>query len=238
MKKIYAFAFVLALIAGIAVFYFASSLKGTEETTDTARTAAVVAVVNLPANTEITVDMVSLQMLPSEAVNPTTYNSLEEVIGTVTRYPIVAGEQVMTSKLITGNETSNKLAYKLEDGQRAITISVTSLSGVAGNVYAGDYVDIMAMMMVPNAAGDGVETASTFILQKMLILSTGMNTGAGQTDGRGYAMVTVAGTPDQILQLYYASNTAYTAGDSRLVLVLRPLTDDDILDTTYYRPKY
>ncbi len=94
------------------------------------------------------------------------------------------------------------------------------------------------MMMVPNAAGDGVEAASTFVLQKLRVLSTGMNTPAGQVETPNYTIVTLAGTPDQILQLYYALNTAYSALDQRITLVLRPVTEDDVLDTTYYRPKY
>ena len=238
MKKVYGIAVVLALIAAIAVFYFASSLKGDDGAAEAQKKAAVVAVVNLPANTVINSDMVSLQMLPAEAVNPQTYNKLDEVIGSVTKYPIAAAEQVMSTKLVQADSKSNKLAYSLEDGQRAISIPVSNISGIAGNIYADDYVDVMAMMMVPNAAGDSVETASTFVLQKMRVLSTGMNTAAGQTSTPNYSIVTLAGTPDQILQLYYALNSAYTATDARLMLVLRPATDDDILDTTYYRPKY
>ena len=238
MKKVYVIAFVLALVAGLAVFYFASSLKQTDSSAEVPKKAAAVALVNLPANTKITSDMVSLQMLPAEAVNPLTYNNLDEVIGSVTKYPIAAAEQVMSSKITAGGENADRLAYSLEEGQRAISISVASTSGVAGNVYAGDYVDVMAMMMVPNAAGDGVETASTFILQRMRVLSTGMNTAAGQQSARDYSIVTLAGTPDQILQLYYAYNSAFTASDSRIVLVLRPPTEDEVLDKTYYRPKY
>lgn len=238
MKKVYVIAVVLALIAGLAVFYFASSLRQEQTSTEVQKKAAVVAVVNLPANTVINADMVSLQMLPAEAVNPLTYGTLEEVIGSVTKYPISAAEQVMSSKIVKAGESTSKLAYSLEDGQRAISMPVSSISGIAGNVYAGDYVDVMAMMMVPNAAGDGFEAAATFVLQKMQVLSTGMNSQTGQVSTPNYGIVTIAGTPDQILQLYYAMNTAYTATDNRLMLVLRPATDDDVLDTTYYRPKY
>ncbi|MEX1308051.1 MAG: Flp pilus assembly protein CpaB [Eubacteriales bacterium] len=245
MKKVYAIAVVLALVAGLAVFYFASSMKQTDKSSEVKKKDAVVAVINLPANTVITVDMVEVKKLPVEAVNALTYTKLEDVIGTVTKYPISTAEQVMSTKVTSGGEDAARLAYSLKEGQRAITISVASTSGVAGNVYAGDYVDVMAMMMVPvvsrNAAGEQettVVTASTFVLQKMKVLSVGMNTGSGQKTSRDYTMVTLAGTPDQILQLYYAYNSGYTATESRLVLVLRPPTEDDVLDTTYYRPKY
>jgi pilus assembly protein CpaB len=228
----------LAVLAGIAVWYFASTLKGDEEAAVVKTKDAVVAIVNLPANTVITVDMVQIQKLPAEAVNALTLGTLEDVVGTVTRYPIMAAEQVMSNKISATGSDASKLAFVLKDGQRAISMSVDSVSGLAGNVYAGDYVDVIAMMMVPNAAGDGVEAASTFVLQKLMVLSTGMNSDAGQSGTRDYGIVTLAGTPDQILQLYYALNSAYSALDSRVYLVLRPATDEETLDTTYYRPKY
>lgn len=228
----------LAVVAAIAVWYFAASLKDSEEATEVKTRDAVVAIINLPANTVITAEMVQVQKLPAEAVNALTLSTLDEVVGRVAKYPIMAAEQVMSNKISETGAEADKLAYVLKDGQRAISMSVDSVSGLAGNVYAGDYVDVIAMMMVPNAAGDGVEAASTFVLQKLLVLSTGMNSGTGQSTGRDYGIITLAGTPDQILQLYYALNSAYSALDSRVYLVLRPATDEETLDTTYYRPKY
>lgn len=239
MRKVYIIAIFLACVAGLATWYFAASLKNTGESTEAKTVSAVVAIINLPENTIITADMVQIAQLPVEAVNPLTYTLLEDVINKVTIVPISAAEQVMSTKIsaTTGLE-ADKLAYNLEEGQRAISITVDTISGIAGNIYAGDYVDVLAMTMVPNAAGDGVEVASTFVLQKLRVLSTGMNTETGQVETPNYTIVTLAGTPDQILQLYYALNSAYSALDQRVTLVLRPVTESDVLDTTYYRPKY
>ncbi len=132
MRKVYIIAVLLACIAGLATWYFASNMKKTGEDTQVKTTDAVVAVINLPENTIITADMVQVKKLPTDAVNPLTYTKLEDVINKVTKVPIAAAEQVMSTKLSeTTGLDADKLAYNLEDGQRAISITVDSVSGTS-----------------------------------------------------------------------------------------------------------
>jgi len=238
LKKVYFLAVTLAIVAGLAVYFFASSLKATEKTDEIEKKPAVITVVNLPANTVITEEMVSVQMLPAEAVNPQTIGNVSEVVGSVTKYPIASSEQILTSKIMKPGDESDKLSYVLNEGQRAISISVSAISGVSGNVTAGEYVDVMALMMVPNSTGESVEPAAMFVTQRILVLSVGMKPSSGAAAGSNYSTVTLAGTPEQILQVYYAANMAYSSGDAKIFLVLRPATDDSTIVVPYYRPKY
>jgi len=97
---------------------------------------------NIPAGTTIDGTMIRFDTIPEKYVQPKAVNSEALIIGKRAIADIFAGEQIMSSKLtITVKDTS--VAMRTPQGKRAITITISALSAVAGKVKMGDYVDII-----------------------------------------------------------------------------------------------
>src|SRR5690606_39309743 len=77
----------------------------------------------------------------------------ESLNGTVVRNAITAG-QPLTKGAIVSPGDRGFLAAALGPGMRAITIPVSSLTGVAGLVFPGDRVDLLLTQTIK---GDGPE---------------------------------------------------------------------------------
>ncbi len=66
------------------------------------------------------------------------------------------------------------LAIKTPPGKRAITIQLDSLSAVGGMIGAGDFVDVLAHLNVPNPAEPAAkETVTVMVFQNIEVLAVG-----------------------------------------------------------------
>ncbi len=148
MRKIYILSLLMAVIVGISVYFFADSLQREAlQQAQANRSGVVVALQFIPANAEITAEMIALQELPNEAINPLSARNPEDVIGAISQYPIEPQEQVFTTRIqMRGEAAEGRLSYVLKPGFRAITIGVDEVSGVAGHLTRGDYVDLLVTM--------------------------------------------------------------------------------------------
>jgi pilus assembly protein CpaB len=133
MKKIYILALVVALLAGFATFYFADKIDEKSNINNAPTSSVVVALIDIPANTVITEEMVALKKYTTVSVTPGTATTLEEVLGKAPKYPIVAGEQVVLSKVMTvgSSDSTGSLSFQLEEGKYAYTITVDTVTGVS-----------------------------------------------------------------------------------------------------------
>lgn len=73
------------------------------------------------------------------------------VAGMVARSDIKAREPLFTARLAKPNDASF-LAAGLDENQRAVTVPVDAISGVAGYIFPGDRVDVMFTHRVPQDA--------------------------------------------------------------------------------------
>ena len=164
-----------AIIAGLLVFAALSDGGGSSSSTATSAGAAtllrVVAVDDIPARTRVTAEMVAVQPIPVEAALINAFASSESVVGQVTRFPIAANEQIGPQKVGAtfedGEAADSGLSFVIPAGHRAVSISVTESSAVAGLVVAGDRVDVLALLDLDLA---GLEKAVT-VLQNVEVLS-------------------------------------------------------------------
>lgn len=229
MKKIYLLSLLMAIIVGVSVYLFANNLQQqTMAKIEANRSSVVVALQYIPANTEITGEMVTLQELPTEAINPLAARKLDDVIGTIAQFPIEPQEQVFTTRVKKrGEAAEGRLSYILEPGYRAITLGVDELSGVAGNITRGDYVDLIVTMR--NAELEEKNDISFLIIENLQVLATGkkINAKADTATTQEYASITLAASPEDAIKIHYASQF-----DIRLAL--RAVLDDKITGETYY----
>ena len=90
--------------------------------------------------TIITVDALGFQPWPEELVKDAYFidgeADMEQLLGTVVRFPITAGEPVTQGSLVAPGDRGF-LAAALGPGMRAVTVPVSAMTGVAGFVFPG-----------------------------------------------------------------------------------------------------
>jgi pilus assembly protein CpaB len=228
---------IMALImAGISAVVARSMFGGNSEAEAAPAAAApqpsgpevAVAVRPLPVGTIIGPESFRYQRWPAELVSKTYFvkgeGDLTSLNGSVVRYAITAGAPVTQGTLVKPGDRGF-LAAALGPGMRAVTISVSAQSGVAGFVFPGDRVDLMLTQEVPGG-GDGppLKAAET-IIRNIRVLAADQRTDKtvddeGKTVVANTSNVTLEATPK------IAEKIAVAQTIGQLSLALRSIADD------------
>jgi len=141
----------------------------------------LVAARDMAKGTVLDKDSVSVAIISSQYVQPQAATSLDRVAGMLSAVPLSKGEQITLNKLIAVKDTSSStssLAMATPIGKRAVTISVDSISAVGGMIRPGDYVDVVAMIVVPMTTAQGKQAnqaTSVSLFQNVLVLAIGQD---------------------------------------------------------------
>lgn len=216
MKKVYLFAALAAIIAGLATYLFTSSLVKNTKIENVPMSDVVVATVDIRENETITKDMVTIKKITSDSIAPDAANTLNDVIGKMNKYPVKAGEQIMKDKIYTiGEEQKNSaLSYQLKEGEYAYSLAIDNIQGVSGFISKGDYVDVVL------TTTDKDKNVSTDIIMRnirVIKLSNYASNYAADTQGvaiMSYAEVVLSLNEDQVILL----TNAQKAGSIKLIL--------------------
>ncbi len=221
---------VIALSAGIFFGVLAFILlyqKASEVEKKSTPVQVLVASVFIPAGNNLRPDMVQKKDIPEGFVSPSAIRDIREVEGFISLVPISAGEQILSNKFGTGEES---LALDLNPGHRAYTLSVDETSGVGNLIRPGNHVDILTKVSAQN------RELTSFVFQDLKVLAVGQrmngpspmkkNQEGGATAAEGsdsYGTVTLEVTPEQAETLMFLEG-------QNLRLVLRNLSDGEILN--------
>jgi pilus assembly protein CpaB len=164
------------------------------------------------------------QAVKGESGQPAGDQVTEEIIGTVVRHAITAGQPLTQGALIKPGDRGF-LAAALGPGMRAVTVPVSALTGVAGFVFPGDRVDLVLTQNVAGqGTGDTLKVSET-IIRNLRVLATDQRAQpakdeAGNTIVSEYKLVTLEVTP-RIAEKIAVAQTIGT-----LSLSLRALADN------------
>lgn len=158
----------------------------------------------LPVGTIITADSLSFQAWPKEMVKDAYFiegeADMNKLLSTVVRFPITAGQPLTQGALVRPGDRGF-LAAALGAGMRAVTITVSARTGVAGFVFPGDHVDLMVTQTVNSTGGDtgpALNASETFI-RNLRVLATDQATEQEVVDGKtvvkAFSTVTLEVTP-------------------------------------------
>ena len=183
----------------------------------------------LPVGTIVDQESLSFQAWPKELVQNAYYQEgtpeadMTKLLGTVVRNPITAGQPITRGALVGPNDRGF-LAAALSPGMRAVTVPVSTTSGVAGFVFPGDRVDVLLTQEVAGG-GDGPALKVTeTIVRNLRILATDQRIDSkdeeGKTVVRAFSMVTVEATPR------LAEKIAVSQSLGTLSLSLRSIADN------------
>lgn len=179
----------LGLVSAVLVVVYLSSAGGDGDVSGGAATPVVVVSQSIPVGTRITEEMLTLKPIATDAVLTGAFGDTADVVGQVTKVPLVAGEQVIPTKVTaTGAAIADvenpPLAYVVPEGKRAVSVQVGAAIGASGLIQPGDYVDVILITKIENSAtveggglsleGSGDQIAQT-VLQNAQVLSVGQN---------------------------------------------------------------
>ena len=213
-------AVVLAAVAGLLVFVYVSGADNrAADQVDTVR--AFVAVDDIPKGTTgdsaLADGLIQAEDVLRGSVPPAAVTDSSLLGGKVAAATLQAKQYITDASFVSPAEGGGgSLAAAIGDRLRvAVTVSVDAERGVAGQIAPGDRVDIAVV-------GD---TAATYILSDVKVLSVGQETAANAAGGNGQPSVTAAGTglitfelsPDDALAVVAANKSG------SLYLTLKPI---------------
>ena len=136
-----------------------------------AKTNVVVATRDINEMETIDETMVQVIDIPETYKQPTVINNPEIAIGKVALAPIKENEQILESKMLEPGPVTG-LSLQVQPGQRAMTIPIDDMRGVARLLKPGDRIDLIAALDV----GEGVKQKKEIktIMQDVPILATGV----------------------------------------------------------------
>jgi pilus assembly protein CpaB len=187
----------------------------------------LVAKTPLPAGRFIKPEDVRWQAWP-ESQMPATYllkgkRQPEELSGAVVRSGIAADEPITDARLVKPGDRGF-MAAVLEPGFRAVSVSVTATSGIAGFVFPGDRVDLLVTHSVKSDEIDGRKNflATETVLRDVRVVAIDQRTDDQNSTPTLARTVTFEVTPKQAEMV----NVARRLGE--LTLSLRSLSREEL----------
>jgi pilus assembly protein CpaB len=207
-------AVVFGLIAAVSITRFIGGVKKEE-----ASNQIVVAKMEIPVGAAIDVSSLSLVRMPPEAIPEGAFMTMDGLKGRVAATRIAAREPVTASRLAPEGATAG-LAGLIPQGYLAMTVKVDDEASLAGFLYPGTLVDVLAVIS-PSNSNEG--PVSKIVLQNIKVLAHGQNLDRREDtrNAEGVKSVTLLVTAEQSEKLVLAS------AEGRLRLALRNNVDQE-----------
>src|SRR5437867_1467187 len=219
--------FLLAIIVGaLSAAMIYRHLKSMNMEVEAARAAGqhpvtdvVVARDTISIGTRITPDNLKLVTWPADAQPDGSVHDPQDVVGSIARTTIGKNQPVARTQLIA--QGAGLLPLMIDEGMRAMSVKVDSVTGVSGFITPNSRVDVL---IAGNREGN--EMRSRVILQNIKVMATG--TIIEQKDEKPIEVptVTLLVTPEQAETL-----TLATRYDS-VRLAWRNHRDEDVVETS------
>jgi pilus assembly protein CpaB len=168
-----------------------------------ATTAIVAAVNDLPSGASLTAKDVEMVDWPTNLPLAGSFDKIDDVIGKPLLYPVVAREPILKRDL--GVEGSGiGISGKIPTGMRATAVRSNEIVGVAGFLYPGSRVDVLATYTPPGGRSGPVTQT---VLQNVEVLTAGQTI---EPDPQGKPetvnVVTLLVSPEDSQKLQLASS--------------------------------
>ncbi|MDD6568157.1 MAG: Flp pilus assembly protein CpaB [Eubacteriales bacterium] len=219
MKKVYLIAVIVAIIAGVATYMFATEIDSKTKFKDAEMVTVLVPTADIDKNVEITADMfegdnpqiVTKEILAADATDNYVKAQKELVddandVHMITVDKLYANEPINKNRLEDKNGDDVALSLKLPKGMVAYSFDAASVKSVDGYISEGDTVDVLVNKT--DDAGN-VKTEIAYKDLKILRVSTNADNSTASQSGTKittYSTLTVEVTKKQALKLYEIEN--------------------------------
>ncbi len=209
-------AVLFGLIAALSISRFISGNKGSQ-------TRIVIAQKEIPLGEKITMEHLTSVALPNEAIPEGAFDTPDKLIGRVTVAKVALREPITNARLAPEGAMAG-LSGLIPPGYRAVTVRVDDEAGIAGFLYPGTIVDVLAVI---NPGGNNDRSISKIVLQNIKVMASGSELDQRENgrEPESVKTVTLLVTPEQAEALTLAST------EGRLRLALRSSTDQQSAQT-------
>lgn len=201
----------ISALLGLAAVALAAQWLQVQERADTL--AVVVARQDLPMGTRLQTHMLEVVRWPAAAPIESPLQATEQALDRVVNIQVLRGEPLLHSKLAAAGEIGG-LSAVLREGQRAVTVKVNEIMGVAGFALPGNYVDVMV-----NTPDGQDHPVSKIVLERIKVLAAAQDVASTENKPRVVNAVTLEVTPEQAEKIDLARSVG------TLSLVLRSQVD-------------
>ena len=237
----------IALILGLAAAGYAA--KWLQQQNEGSTLQVLVAARDLQMGTRLMPDMMTTLAWPKAASLKDPLIRMDQAVGRVIRIPVLRGEPFLMNKLAPIGDKGG-LSSVLSEGQRAVTVKVNEIVGVAGFALPGNYVDVMVntpdqmnqpVSKIVGVAGFAVpgnyvdvmvntpdshnNLVSKIVIERIQVLAVAQDVANTENKPRVVNAVTLQVTPIQAEQIDLARSIG------TLSLVLRSQSDQSSVST-------
>ncbi len=186
----------------------------------------LVATKDIPRMTKLDETLLEVQKIPRKYVQPGSLSTVRDAVNQVSAAPIIKGEQILGTKLLVfGVDTG--LAIKVPAGLRGVTVATTDVSGVAGLVRPGNYVDVLGTFDFGDRQKSEEKTFT--LLQNVLVLAVEQNLGPESEAAKAKTMAEQSAGPSGIINLPNIPMTPGSRGKANVTLALPPKQAQDLV---------
>ncbi|ACT48307.1 Flp pilus assembly protein CpaB [Methylotenera mobilis] len=190
-----------------------------------ASSKVVVAAINIDLGTPLTPQMLKVADWPRGSVPVGATDDIKTLDARVVKTSLLQGEPVLESKLAPLGATGG-LSAVIAEGNRAMTVRVNDVVGVAGFALPGNYVDIVVNTEDESVKAENVnKSISKIVLEHIMVLAVAQEQNRDETKPKVVNAVTLEVTPAQAEKLDLARSVG------TLSLVLRNQIDKNVVTT-------
>ena len=214
---------IISIIIGLGAVVLASRWVNEKATVQS--TKVVVAATDINLGTPLAPQMLKVADWPSGSVPTGAFTDMKALDTRVLKTSVLRGEPVLESKLAPLGATGG-LSAVIKEGNRAMTVRVNDVVGVAGFALPGNYVDIVVNTVDETAKADSGNTSiSKIVLEHILVLAVAQEQNRDETKPKVVNAVTLEVTPEQAEKLDLARSVG------TLSLMLRNQIDESLAAT-------
>ena len=165
---------VIALVVFLLIYFTLTRLTAEKPKPVAAKPTTAMIVVaqkDIAPRELIRPNMVKLKEVPSNAVPTGAVHRTTDIIGRPAKVGIIEGEVVTGQKLYASVQDAG-LSGRIPPDCRAVTVSISEVTGVAGFAKPGDYVDVMLV----SSNVEPHKVVSEMVLQNVLLLAINKST--------------------------------------------------------------
>ena len=175
-------ALVMAVVGGLLLLVYLRRFE--QEASGGAKVKLLVTIKPIEIGQVLTEDVLATREVPQAYVEDRAVRDTERprVLGLRISTPVQAQQTLMWTDLAIATDDRRDLSSLVQPGMRALTVR-TSTEGSFALIRPGDRVDVIVTTPQPND-----QRASSVLLQNVLVLAVGLDTGAGADPAakRGY----------------------------------------------------
>jgi pilus assembly protein CpaB len=197
-------AFVMAaVIAGGATYLVARRLQ--PPPSGPSVISIVAAAKDLSPGVPLTAQDLTTIAWPDNVALPGSMKKTEDAVGRPLMVSVKA-KQPLLDRDLAASGSGFGLAGKIPEGMRATAVKSNEIVGVAGFLFPGSHVDVIATYTLPSSSGGNAGTVTSTVLQNVEVVTTGTSIEPDpQGKPQSVSVVTLLLTPEDSQKLLLAS---------------------------------